>query len=56
MTHSEDRQGASLRSILPLGYMTTTLEIDQGRKEILFHQGKAVANDPDNHHKLVTRP
>jgi hypothetical protein len=48
MTHSEDRQGASLRSILPLGYMTTTLEIDQGRKEILFHQGKAVANDPDD--------
>jgi hypothetical protein len=48
MTHSEDRQGASLRSILPLGYMTTTLEIDQGRKEILFHQGKSVANDPDD--------
>lgn len=48
MTHSEDRQGASVRSILPLGYMTTTIEIDQGRKEILFHQGKSVANDPDD--------
>jgi len=48
LTHSEDRQGASVRSILPLGYMTTTLEIDQGRKEILFHRGKAVANDPDD--------
>jgi len=48
MTHSEDRQGASVRSILPLGYMTTTLEIDQGRKEILFHRGKAVDNDPDD--------
>jgi len=48
MTHSEDRQGASVRSILPLGYMTTTLEADQGRKEILFHRGKAVANDPDD--------
>lgn len=48
LTHSEDRQGASLRSILPLGYMTTTVEVDQGRKEILFHQGKAVANDPDD--------
>ncbi|MBN1818223.1 MAG: hypothetical protein JW828_12760 [Sedimentisphaerales bacterium] len=48
MTHSEDRQGASVRSILPLGYMTTTVQIDQGRKEILFHQGKAVANDPDD--------
>jgi hypothetical protein len=48
LTHSEDRQGASVRSILPLGYMTTTLEIDAGRKEILFHRGKAVANDPDD--------
>ncbi|MEW6746642.1 MAG: hypothetical protein AB1486_28205 [Planctomycetota bacterium] len=48
MTHSEDRQGASVRSILPLGYMTTTLDISQDRKEIIFHQAKAVANDPDD--------
>jgi L-fucose isomerase-like protein len=48
MTHSEDRQGASLRSVLPLGYMTTTLEIEQSRKQVLFHQGKAVENDPDD--------
>ncbi len=48
LTHSEDRQGASIRSVLPVGYMTTTLEVDQGRKGILFHQGKAVANDPDD--------
>ncbi|MCK7472795.1 MAG: hypothetical protein MZV49_03070 [Rhodopseudomonas palustris] len=32
----------------PLGYMTTTLEISDGRKEILFHQAKAVDNDPDD--------
>ncbi len=48
MTHSEDRQGASLRSVLPLGYMTTTVEFEQSRKELLFHRGKAVANDPDD--------
>lgn len=48
LTHSEDRQGASLRSILPLGYLTTTLEFEQSRKEILLHQAKAVANDPDD--------
>lgn len=48
LTHSEDRQGASVRSVLPLGYMTTTVEMSQDRKEILFHQGKAVANDPDD--------
>jgi hypothetical protein len=46
LTHSEDRQGASLRSILPEGYLTTTLEVRE--KEILLHQAKAVANDPDD--------
>ena len=48
MTHSEDRQGASARSVMPVGYMTTTLEIHPSRKQILFHQGKAVANDPND--------
>lgn len=48
MTHSEDRQGASVRSILPLGYMTTSMKINPQRNEIIFHQGKAVANDPDD--------
>ena len=41
MTHSEDRNGASVRSILPVNYMTTTLEIDNDKKEILFHQAVA---------------
>jgi hypothetical protein len=45
LTHSEDRQGASVRSMLPTGYMTTTLEFSPDHKEILFHQGKAVDND-----------
>jgi hypothetical protein len=48
LTHSEDRQGASVRSILPVGYMTTTFQVSEERKELLFHQGKAVANDPDD--------
>jgi hypothetical protein len=48
LTHSEDRQGASVRSVLPVGYMTTSLEIAQERKEILLHLGKAVENDPDD--------
>jgi hypothetical protein len=48
LTHSEDRQGASVRSLLPVGYMTTTIELEQSRKEILFHRAKAVANDPDD--------
>ena len=48
LTHSEDRQGASIRSLLPTGYMTTSLEFEQGRKEVLFHRALAVANDPDD--------
>jgi L-fucose isomerase-like protein len=48
MTHSEDRQGAAVRSILPPGYMTTTLKIDDKRKEIIFHQARTVDNDPDD--------
>ncbi|HYG36857.1 MAG TPA: hypothetical protein VEC99_18840 [Clostridia bacterium] len=48
LTHSEDRQGASVRSFLPTGYLTTTLEFEQSRKEILFHRALAVANDPDD--------
>jgi hypothetical protein len=28
--------------------MTTSLQIEQSRKEILFHQALAVANDPDD--------
>jgi hypothetical protein len=48
LTHSEDRQGASVRSLLPVGYLTTTIELDPGRKEILFHRALAVANDPDD--------
>lgn len=48
LTHSEDRQGASVRSLLPVGYLTTTLEVSEERKEILMHQAKTVANDPDD--------
>ena len=33
--------GAAVRSLLPLGYMTTTVEFDPSRKQILFHQGKS---------------
>jgi len=48
MTHSEDRNGASVQSILPTRYMTTTLEINNERREILFHRAIAVGNDPDD--------
>ncbi len=48
LTHSEDRQGASVRSTLPLGYMTTTVEFAPERKTILLHTGKSVENVDDD--------
>ncbi|MBC8183733.1 hypothetical protein H8E88_21785 [candidate division KSB1 bacterium] len=42
--HSEDRRGASIRSLLPLGVMTTTLLFDHNKKQVIFHQGKSVEN------------
>jgi hypothetical protein len=44
LTHSEDRRGASVRSFLPLGYLTTTLEIHPARQEVLCHRAKAADN------------
>lgn len=43
-SHSEDRKGASVRSLMPLGYMTSTLEIDTGSRRVIFHKGVAVEN------------
>lgn len=48
MTHSEDRAGASVQSILPTNFMTTTLKIDNTRKEIIMHQAVSLDNDPDD--------
>ncbi len=48
LTHSEDRQGASLRSLLPTGYFTTTVQFEPKRKEIMLHQAKAMGNDPND--------
>jgi hypothetical protein len=59
MTHSEDRKGASVRSFLPVAYMTTSIAVSQDRKQILFHQARAVGNDPDDRAcrtKLVAEP
>ena len=43
-SHSEDRKGAAVRSLLPLGEMTTTVQFDLRKKQVLFHQAKTVAN------------
>lgn len=46
--HSEDRKGAALQSLLPAGYMTTTLEINPVSKQVLFHQAKSAGNNPSD--------
>jgi hypothetical protein len=43
-SHSEDRKGAAVRSLMPTGHMTTSLEIDCGSRQILVHRAKAVEN------------
>jgi len=43
--HSEDRKGASIQSLLPAGYMTTTLEINPVSKQVLIHQAKSDGNN-----------
>ncbi|MDO4558019.1 MAG: hypothetical protein Q4C47_03545 [Planctomycetia bacterium] len=48
LTHSEDRDGASVRSVVPTGGITTTVEFSPDRKEILFHQAVVTGNDPDD--------
>jgi hypothetical protein len=42
--HSEDRKGAAIRSLLPLGEMTTSLEFDPDKKEIIIHRANTVEN------------
>ncbi|MDH4258019.1 MAG: hypothetical protein OEV50_04335 [Candidatus Aminicenantes bacterium] len=43
-SHSEDRKGACNRSLMPLGEKTTTILFDAGKKQVILHQGKTVAN------------
>jgi hypothetical protein len=43
-SHSEDRKGASIRSLMPLDEMTTTLKFVPERKTMVIHQGRTVGN------------
>lgn len=43
-SHSEDRKGASVRSLMPLNQMTTTLRLVPEQKGIVIHTAKTVAN------------
>ncbi|MFB3921795.1 MAG: hypothetical protein ACE145_08735 [Terriglobia bacterium] len=43
-SHSEDRKGACVRSLMPLGEIVTTLKFDPARKEVVMHLAKTVEN------------
>ncbi|HWR51598.1 MAG TPA: hypothetical protein VN428_10855 [Bryobacteraceae bacterium] len=47
-SHSEDRKGAAVRALLPVNELTTTLKFSPTRKEMVFHQARAVANIDDD--------
>jgi hypothetical protein len=43
-SHSEDRKGAAVRSLMPLGQITTTLEFLPGQKQVVMHTARTVEN------------
>jgi hypothetical protein len=43
-SHSESREGACNRSLMPIGEMTTTILFHHDKKQIIFHQGKTIEN------------
>jgi L-fucose isomerase-like protein len=42
--HSEDRRGAAVQTYLPVGETVTTVLFDHRRRQVIFHQGRAVEN------------
>jgi hypothetical protein len=43
-SHSEDRKGAAIRSLLPLGEIVTTLKLVPARKTVVLHQARTAGN------------
>lgn len=48
LTHSEDRQGASVRVFAPVGYPVTTVKVNLLTKSIAMHPGVVTGNDCDD--------
>jgi len=46
-SHSEDRKGASVQSLMPLGEIVTTIKVSVMNKAFSIHQGRTVANIDD---------
>ena len=48
LTHSEDREGASVRTITPIGYPLTTVKLDVVARKMAVHTGISIGNDPED--------
>lgn len=46
--HSEDRKGASIRSLMPVGHVVTSLKFVPSQKTVVMHTAKTVANIDDD--------
>jgi len=46
-SHAEDARGASVQSLMPVGYMTTTLKFVPQQRAVVLHRAKAVGNVDD---------
>jgi hypothetical protein len=47
-SHSEDRHGAAIQSLLPEGYMVTSMEINPVTRQVLLHQAVTAGNNPSD--------
>jgi L-fucose isomerase-like protein len=47
-SHAEDRKGASVQSLLPLGHPVTTIKVSAEHKALAIHTGRTVANVEDD--------
>ncbi len=43
-SHSEDRKGASIRSLMPVGHVVTSLKFVPSQKVVVMHTARTVAN------------
>jgi hypothetical protein len=48
LSHAEDRKGAAVRSFMPVGEITTTLQTAPTRREMIIHQAKTCGNVDDD--------
>ena len=54
LSHAEDRKGAAVRSLMPVGQVTTTLEFAPTRRQVIVHQAKTTGN-VDDHRSCRTK-